>query len=84
MVSTCFDGVEEVSALRGFFDVCINQERVSFGMDVFHHDLEAVETSGFRDLNFITEPFEEVFVDDAVGSGEKGKDMGNEESFIFI
>ena len=65
-VNTGFDGIEEVSALGGFFNVGINQERVSFRMDVFHHDLKAIETPGFRDLYFITESLEKILIDDSV------------------
>jgi hypothetical protein len=81
---TGLDGVKEISALSGLFDISIDQERVSFRMDILHHDLETVETSCLRDLNFIAESFEKIFIDDTVGSSKKRKDMRNEESFILI
>jgi hypothetical protein len=72
----CFDSVEEVIALGGVLDVSIDEERVSFGVDILHHDLETVETAHLGDLNFIREMLVEVFVDDAVGGGgEEGEDM---------
>ena len=81
---TRLDGVEEVCALGGLFDVRIDQERVGLGMDVLHHDLETVETSRFGDLDFIAEPFEKILIDNAVGSSKERKNMRNEESLILI
>ena len=53
-------------------------------MDVLHHDLEAVEASCFRDLNFTTEALDEVLVDDTVGCGEEGEDVGDEEALVVV
>ena len=81
---TGLDGVKEISALSGLFDISIDQERVSFRMDILHHDLETVETSCLGDLNFIAESFKKIFIDDTVGSSKKRKDMRNKEPFILI
>lgn len=63
---TGIDGVEEVGALGGLLDVGINEERVSFGVDVLHHDLEAVEAARFGNLNLRAETLDEILVDNAV------------------
>ena len=81
---TGLDGVEEVGALSVLFDISINQERVGFGVNVFHHDLEAIETSCFGNLYFIAEPFEKIFIDNAIGSSEESKNVTDEESFILV
>ena len=49
----CLDGVEEAFAFGTVFDVGVDEERVSFRMDVLHHDLEAVETARFHRLNLV-------------------------------
>lgn len=36
-------------------NVCVNEKTVHFWMYVFHGNLEAIETSRFRDLHFLTE-----------------------------
>ena len=80
----CFDGVEEVIMLGGVLDVGIDEERVSFRVDVLHHDLETIEALCLGDLNHIGEAFVEVLVDDTVGSCEEGKNMWNEVTFIVV
>jgi len=50
-------------------------------VDVFDSDLETVESTRFRDLNFFHESSGEIFEDDTVGGGEEGEDMGNEVAF---
>lgn len=81
---TGVNGVEEVCALLGLLDVGINEERVGFGVDVFHHDLETVETTSLGDLDFSAEALNEVLVDNTVGGGEEGKDMGDEVTLIVV
>lgn len=51
-------------------------------MDVLDGDLEAVEAAGFGDLHLTHEVFYEVFVDDAVGRGEKSEDVLDEVLFV--
>ena len=53
-------------------------------MDVFNGDLETIECAGFGDLDFLHETDTEVFVDDAVGSGEEGEDVGDEVAFVVV
>ena len=43
-------------------------------MNVFHHDLEAIETLCLCGLDFVGESLHEVLVHDTIGSGEKSKD----------
>ena len=44
-------------------------------MDVLDGDLEAVEASGFWRRDFRCEVATQIFVDDAIGGGEKSKDV---------
>jgi hypothetical protein len=48
------DDVEEALALDGVFDVCVNEERVCFEGNAFHHDLEIAKAAGFGALNLTT------------------------------
>ena len=66
------------------FDICVDEQGVCLGVDVFHHDLEAVEAARLWYLDFTAETLDEVLVDDAVGSGEEGEDMGNEVAFVVV
>jgi len=78
------DSIEEVFALGGLLDVCVNEKGVSFRVDVLHHDLEAIEAASFGGLDLVGETFDEVLIDDAVGCGEEGKDVGDEVVFVVI
>ena len=53
-------------------------------MDVFHHDLEAIEATCLGGLDFVGETLNEVFVDNAVGCGEESKNMGDEVLLVGI
>ena len=50
-------------------------------MDVFYGNLEAVKASGFRRCDFGCKVATEVFVDDAIGGREEGKNMQDEVLF---
>lgn len=52
---TCVYCVEEVCSLLLLFDICVDEEGVGFGVDVLHHDLEAIEAASLGYLNFATE-----------------------------
>lgn len=78
------DGIEEVGVLRWFFDVGINEKGVGFGVDVFYYDLEVVEVVGFGNLDFGVEMFDKVFIDNIIGGGEEGEDVGDEEFFVIV
>ena len=51
-------------------------------MHVFHSYLKAVKETGFRYLHFLAEAFDKVFIHNAVGGSEEGKDMAYEFSFF--
>ena len=70
--------MEEVLSLVRIFDVGIDEERVSFRVNILHHDLEPIETPCFSDLDFVRKTFDEVFIHNAIRGGEKGKNMGDE------
>ena len=78
---TGINGVEEVGPLGRLLDIGINEQGISLRVDVFHHNLEAVEAAGLGNLNLSTEALDKVLVDDAVGSGKEGENVGDE---IFL
>ncbi len=51
-------------------------------MDVFDRDLKAIETTRLGCGDFLGEAFDEVLVDDSVGGGEEGKNVGDEMLFF--
>ena len=53
-------------------------------MNVFHHDLEAVEATGLGGLDFVGETLNEVFVDNAVGCSEESENMGDKVLLVGI
>ena len=67
--------VEEVGALRLLLNVCVDQEGVGLRVDVLHHDLETVEATSLRNLDFCAEALDEVLVDDAIGGSEEGQNV---------
>ena len=40
-------------------------------MDIFHHDLESVETSRFREFNFTHEVYSKIFINDPITGGNE-------------
>jgi len=72
------DGGKEESLFGGVLNVGINQQRVSLRVDVLHHHLETVETTGLGDLDFCNESLGKVFQHNSVRSREKGQDVLNE------
>lgn len=81
---TSVNSIEEVGTLLGLLDVGIDEQRVGFRVDVLHHDLEAVEATGLGDLNLSTEALNKVLVDNTVGGGEEGEDVGDEVTLIVV
>ena len=53
----------------------VDEKRISLGVDIFHHDLEAIEATPFGGLDFIRETLYEGFVDDSIRGGEEREDM---------
>ena len=70
--------------LGGVLNIRVDEEGVSFGVDVFHHNLETIEAARLRHLNFIREMLVEVLIDDAVGGCEEGEDMRNEVTLVVV
>ena len=60
------DGREEELFLLSIFDVGVDQERVGLGVDILHSNLEAIEASSFRYLNFRTELLCQIFEHDSI------------------
>ena len=81
---TGVNGIEEVGALLGLLDISVDEQGVGLGVDVLHHDLEAVEATGLGNLDLSTETLDKVLVDNAVGGGEEGQDVGNEVTLIVV
>ena len=72
------DGAKEIVTTSGVLDVCVDEERVGFRVNVLHHDLEAVEATCLCSLYFVGETLNKVFVDNAVRCGEESENVGNE------
>ena len=51
-------------------------------MDVFDHNLEAIEASGFRYCNFGGKVVTQVLVDNTIGSGEECMNMGKKVALV--
>ena len=66
-----FHGVKELLLLLGLLDVGVDQQRVHLRVDVFHHELEAVEAARLGDLHLVNEVGGEVLVDDSVRRGKE-------------
>jgi hypothetical protein len=81
---TVVNGVEQVVALLGLANVCVDEQRVCLGVDVLHHDLEAVEAACLRDLYLAREALDEVLVDNAIGGSEESEDVGDEEALVVV
>lgn len=81
---TSINGIEEVGTLLGLLDVGVDKQGVGLGVDVLHHDLEAVEATGLGDLDLGTETLDKVLVDNAVGGGEESQDVGDEVTLIVV
>ena len=81
---TVVDGVEEICALFLLFDVSVDEQRICLGVNILHHDLEAVEATCFGDLDFAAEALDEVLVDNTIRGGEKGEHVGDEVALIVI
>jgi hypothetical protein len=61
-----FDGIEKLVLLCLVLDVGVDQQRVGLAVDVFHHDLEAVEKLGFCVLHFRYKVLGEVLIHNPV------------------
>ena len=51
-------------------------------MNILHGNLEPVEETSLGALDFGGKVTGEVFVDNPIGGGEEGKDVGDEMTFI--
>jgi len=65
-------------------DICVDEKRVCFGVDVLHHDLESVEASSLWYLDLVGESLEQVLVDNSIRSSEEGEDVGDEVSLVVV
>lgn len=69
------DCIEKVLSLLGVLDVSVDEQGVCLGVDVLHHNLEAIEAASLGCLNLVGETLDKVLVDDTVGGSEEGEDM---------
>ena len=67
--------MEKILALLLLSNVSVNEQGVSLGVDILHHDLKAVEASSFWNLDFATKTFDEILIDDAIRSGKESKNV---------
>lgn len=79
-----FHRMEETVLLNWVLDVALQEEGVHFRVDVFNGNLEAVESTGFWDLDFLHEAYAQVFEDNSVGGGKEGEDMRDEVLFTVV
>ena len=76
--------MESGVSLRGILNISGDEKGVKLGVNIFHHDLEAVETAGFGYLDFGREVLYKIFIDDGVRTGEEGEDECEEAAFVRI
>ena len=79
-----FKRFEQVILLWLVLDVGVNKERIGFCVNVFHHNLEPIEGTGFWPADFIGEVDAQVLIDNAIACGKEGKDVLEEVLFISV
>jgi hypothetical protein len=52
-------------------------------VNVFHHHLETIEASGFRDLNFCAESLGQILIDNTIRGSKEGENVLNEVLFAI-
>lgn len=52
-------------------------------MYILHHYLKSIKTSSLGYLNFLRKPFNEIFIDDAIGSSKKCQYMRYKVAFFI-
>ena len=77
-------GLEQELFLLSVLDVGVNEDRVSLGVDVLHHHLEAVEAPSLWDLDLSHESGCEVLEHDAVRGCEEGEYVLDEVLLVFL
>ena len=53
-------------------------------MNILHGYLKSIKAASFCDLDFLTEAFDKILVDDAIGCSEKGEDMRDEMTLTIL
>ena len=81
---TGVNSFEEICSLFVILDICVYEQGVGLGVDVLHHDLEAIETACLGYLYLSAEPLHQVFIDDAIGSSKEGENMGDKIALVVI
>ena len=69
------DSVEKILTFGGLFDIGVDEQRVRLRVDVFHHDLEAVEAASFSSLHLVRETLDKILSYNAVRGGEECEDV---------
>ena len=78
------DGIEKEVLFRVIFDKCVNQKRISLGVNVFHGHLEAIEATGLGHLYFCAKILGQIFIYNTIRSGEEGQHILDEMTFIIV
>jgi len=81
---TVVNGIEQICALLRLADVCVDEKGVCLGVNILHHDLEAIEASCLRYLHLAAETLDQVFVDNTIRGCEEGEDMGDEKALVIV
>ena len=76
--------IEQVVLFLRVFHIRVNQQRICFRVDVFHHDLEAVKAFGFGILHFGQEIHAQVFVHNAIAGRKKRQNVLDEVPFAVV
>mmetsp|Transcript_14920 Transcript_14920/g.37590 ORF Transcript_14920/g.37590 Transcript_14920/m.37590 type:complete len:291 (+) Transcript_14920:634-1506(+) len=79
----CVNGVQEAQLFLRVLNVRVNQQTVSFGVDVFDGNLKAIKASGLGRLELRHEILGQILVDDSVGSRKKGENVANEMALVI-
>mmetsp|Transcript_8733 Transcript_8733/g.13966 ORF Transcript_8733/g.13966 Transcript_8733/m.13966 type:complete len:277 (-) Transcript_8733:444-1274(-) len=76
------NGMQESHLLLRVFDVGVDQERVSFRVNVLDGNLKSIKASSLRGLDLRHKVLSQVLVDNAIRGCEECKDVTNEVAFI--
>ena len=76
------DSVQESHLFTSVLDVGINQQGVSFGVDVLDSDLESVEASALGRLKLGHEILGKILVNNSIRSGEESQNVADEVAFV--
>lgn len=66
------DGIEQIGFLICILNISVNEQGVSFRVDVLHGNLKPIEAPSLGDLNLGTELICQILEDDPIAGCEEG------------